>query len=64
MDHGRCAIKQNPGWEEHTCPPCPHGFEKGGTFTPTGNRQLDDLQRDLKLRAIDAVTCDEHATGA
>jgi hypothetical protein len=57
-DHSQCMVKTTPQWEEHICPPCPHGLERGGTIRLTGDHQVDDAQRRLKLQAIDNADCD------
>jgi aryl-alcohol dehydrogenase-like predicted oxidoreductase len=56
-DHTACTVEARPGEEAHWCPPCPHGLERGGTFTLTGNQAVDAKQRQMKLREIDAYHC-------
>lgn len=62
MDHSQCHDRETmfdgrPA-VEHVCPPCPHGLERGGIYTLHGNPELDDEQRQMKLRAIDYATCE------
>jgi hypothetical protein len=61
MDHSGCKVTQTTGQEEHVCLPCPHGLERGGTFTLTGIPRIDDKQRQLKMLAIDRSSCDDYA---
>lgn len=58
MDHSQCTVTTTTQWEQHDCPPCPHGLLRGGTFTLTGNERIDQMQRLLKLQAIEEVTCE------
>jgi hypothetical protein len=57
LDHSHCAVTTTPQWEQHICPPCPHGLERGGTVSLTGDPRTDDAQRRLKLQAIDQADC-------
>lgn len=57
-NHSQCTVETTPQWERHTCPPCPHGLERGGTLSLTGDSRIDARQRELKLLAIDQATCD------
>lgn len=60
MDHSRCRITSlADGYEQHACPPCPHGLPKGGRYSLTGDSQMDAAQREMTQRALDRMTCDD-----
>jgi hypothetical protein len=57
VDHSQCTEKQTAREVEHTCPPCEHGLERGGTWRVTGDAWIDGTQRRLKMHAIDELSC-------
>jgi len=57
-DHDGCTVTSNGIYEQHDCPPCAHGVNKGCRFVLRGDA-TDAATRRLKLRALDQQDCSD-----